>query len=112
MDEIPPDDADYNFTTSGGDRDSYTLQSAGAAGVPVGATIEAVQQIIYVSEDVASANTVDTFIRLSGADDDDGLSHTLPLTMERREGLIRHEKPGGGAWGAVDIDGLEIGILS
>lgn len=112
IDEIPPDDADYNSTSTAAERDSYTLQSAGAAGVPVSATIVAVQQIVYVSEDVASANTVDTFIRLAGADDDDGINHTLPLTMERREGLIRHEKPGGGAWGSTDIDALEIGILS
>ena len=112
IDEIPPDDADYNFTTSGGDRDSYTLQSTGGAGLPVGVTIEGIQQIVYVSEDVASANTVDTFVRLAGADDDDGIAHTLPLTMERREGQIRHEKPGGGAWGASDVDALEIGILS
>lgn len=112
VDEIPPDDADYNYTTSGGDRDSYTLESTGAAGLPVGVTIEAIQQIVYVSEDVASANTVDTFIRFGGSDDDDGIGHTLPLTMERREGAIRHEKPGGGAWGATDVDALEIGILS
>lgn len=112
VDEIPPDDADYNSTTVAAERDSYTLQNTGAAGLPAGVTIVTAQQIVYVSEDVASANTVDTFVRLAGADDDDGLTHTLPLTMERREGAIRHEKPGGGAWGASDLDSLEIGILS
>lgn len=112
VDEIPPSDAEYNSTVLAGDRDSYTLESTGSAGLPVGVTIEMVQQIIYVSEDVASANTVDTFIRLAGADDDDGLAHTLPLTMGRREGAVRYEKPGGGAWGASDLDSLEIGILS
>lgn len=111
VDELPPDDADYVHTTVAAERDSYTLQSTGAAGLPAGVTIEAVQQIAYVSEDDASADTVDTFIRLAG-DSDDGLAHVLGLTMERKEGLIRHEKPGGGAWGALDIDALEIGILS
>lgn len=112
VDEIPPSSADYVHTTTAAERDSYTLESTGAAGLPAGVTIEAIQQIVYVSEDTASANTVDTFIRLSGSNDDDGINHTLPLTMERREGQIRHEKPGGGAWGASDIDALEIGILS
>lgn len=112
VDEIPPSDAEYNSTTTAAERDSYTLESTGAAGLPVGVTIEMVQQIVYVSEDVASANTVDTFVRLAGADDDDGLALTLPLTMERREGAVRYEKPGGGAWGASDLDSLEIGILS
>lgn len=112
VDEIPPSDAEYNSTTTAAERDSYTLESTGSAGLPVGVTIEMIQQVIYVSEDVASANTVDTFVRLAGADDDDGLAHTLPLTMERREGAVRYEKPGGGAWGASDLDSLEIGILS
>lgn len=112
IDEIPPDDADYNSTSSAADRDSYTLESSGSAGIPVSATITTVQQIVYLSEDVVSSDTVDTFLRLSGADDDDGINHSLPLTMARREGLIRHEKPGGGAWGSGDIDALEIGVLS
>lgn len=112
VDEIPPSGADYVYTATAAERDSYTLENTGSAGLPVGATIVATQQIAYVSEDVASANTVDTFIRLAGANDDDGIGHSLPLTMGRREGQIRHEKPGGGAWGASDIDALEIGILS
>lgn len=112
IDEIPPDDADYNSTSTAAERDSYTLESAGSAGIPASATITTVQQIVYLSEDVVSADTVDTFLRLSGANDDDGINHSLPLAMERREGLIRHEKPGGGAWGAGDIDALEIGVLS
>lgn len=112
IDEVPPDDADYNSTSTVAERDSYTLESSGSAGIPASATITTVQQIVYLSEDVVSVDTVDTFLRLAGADDDDGLAHTLPLTMARREGLIRHEKPGGGAWGASDIDALEIGVLS
>lgn len=99
IDEIPPDDADYNSTSTAAERDSYTLESSGSAGIPASATITTVQQVVYLSEDVVSGDTVDTFLRLAGADDDDGLNHSLPLTMARREGLIRHEKPGGGALG-------------
>jgi hypothetical protein len=108
VDERPPTTTDYVYSTTPGHREQFSLADHGLSG---GIIVEGVQVIMHALESESAGMTLDTGLRVNGANYDDGKVHALLTASSRFEGKIWETNPDtGAAWTLEEINNLQAGV--
>ena len=108
VDEAPPNNSDYTFATSVGQKDSYNVEDLPAATVAV----LGVRAVAKTAKSGAGSAGMSVFVRENGTDT---FSPSVPLStsFSWQGDIIREKAPStDAAWTVADVDGMEIGVRS
>jgi len=106
VDETTPNTTDYNYSSTAGDRDSYTFPDL--AGL-VSPTVYGVQIDAYMTKADAGTRTVSTMSRLSGTNKD-GATVVLSAGSYAYVSQIQETDPASAAWTESNVNAAEFGV--
>lgn len=101
-----PNTSDYVATSVSGNKDFFAMQDPSASV----ASVYAVRAGIYAAKSDAGASLVKIALRESSGTQTNEANSGLSTSWSGYSGLTRPSKPGGGAWGITDVQGLQVGV--